>query len=244
MTGDSSVLWERGQSGQLCYHGCPFFSGEKNMRTTHTTFLLAGYTVHCITFDPTTFSDADLLWLPHHQQLSQAGRKRKTDHLAGRLAAFYALNRKTIPGIGSSGEPQWPASVSGSISHSGTQAVAICRESGLVGIDCEAIIDECEAREIQDGVINTQEAQLLAESAFPFNLAFTLTFSAKESLFKALFPQVQAWMGFESARVTALTSDTLTLTLTCPLPPFVQNQVFTLHWRLIDAMVITLICDA
>jgi len=213
------------------------------MHTHHSTFLLAGQTLHRITFDPATFSDADLLWLPHHHQLADAGRKRKADHLAGRIAAFHALNRQAIPAIGSSGEPLWPAGISGSLSHSGTQAVAICRESGLIGVDCEAIIDESEAREIQDGVIDVHEARVLAECDLPFALAFTLAFSAKESLFKALFPQVQAWMGFESARVTALTNDTLTLSLTRPLPPFAQNQAFTAHWQRSDARVVTLICD-
>ncbi|MFZ3617910.1 enterobactin synthase subunit EntD [Leclercia barmai] len=213
------------------------------MHTHHSTFLLAGQTLHRITFDPATFSDADLLWLPHHHQLADAGRKRKADHLAGRIAAFHALNRQAIPAIGSSGEPLWPAGISGSLSHSGTQAVAICRESGLTGVDCEAIIDESEAREIQDGVIDIQEARVLAGCGLPFSLAFTLAFSAKESLFKALFPQVQAWMGFESARVTAMNADTLTLTLTRPLPPFAQNQAFTAHWQRSDATVVTLICD-
>jgi len=213
------------------------------MFTTHATFLLAGQTVHHITFDPSTFNDADLLWLPHYHQLADAGRKRKADHLAGRIAAFHALNGQTVPGIGNNGEPLWPTGITGSISHSGTQAVAICRQNGLTGIDCEAIIDEKESREIQDGVIHPQEAQLLTQSGLPFDLAFTLTFSAKESLFKALFPQVQAWMGFDSARITALNADTLTLTLTRPLPPFAQNQPFTLHWCRLDAMVVTLICD-
>lgn len=213
------------------------------MHTHHSTFLLAGQTLHRITFDPATFTDADLLWLPHHHQLADAGRKRKADHLAGRIAAFHALNRQAIPAIGSSGEPLWPAGISGSLSHSGTQAVAICSESGLIGVDCEAIIDESEAREIQGGVIDVQEARVLAECGLPFALAFTLAFSAKESLFKALFPQVQAWMGFESARVTALTNDTLSLTLTRPLPPFAQNQAFTAHWLRSDARVVTLICD-
>jgi len=213
------------------------------MYTTYSTFLLAGQTVHRITFDPSTFNEADLLWLPHHQNLKDTGRKRKADHLAGRLAAFHALNRQAIPAIGNNGEPLWPTGITGSISHSGTQAVAICREKGLAGIDCEAIIDERETIEIQDGVINPQEAQLLTNSGYPFALAFTLTFSAKESLFKALFPQVQAWMGFDSARITALNAHTLTLTLTRPLPPFAQNQAFTLHWCRQHAMVVTLICD-
>lgn len=213
------------------------------MHTHHSTFLLAGQTVHRITFVPATFTDADLLWLPHHHQLADAGRKRKADHLAGRIAAFHALNRQAIPAIGSSGEPLWPVGVSGSLSHSGTLAVAICRDSGLIGVDCEAIIDESEAREIQDGVIDVQEARVLAGCGLPFALAFTLAFSAKESLFKALFPQVQAWMGFESARVTAMNADTLSLTLTRPLPPFAQNQAFTAHWLRLDARVVTLICD-
>ena len=56
------------------------------MRTTHSTFRLAGTTVHQITFDPTTFTDADLLWLPHHNALAHAAPKRKAEHLAGRLA--------------------------------------------------------------------------------------------------------------------------------------------------------------
>ncbi|MGX5148439.1 enterobactin synthase subunit EntD, partial [Enterobacter hormaechei] len=61
------------------------------MHTTHSTFSLAGHTLHRITFDPATFTDADLLWLPHHAQLADAGRKRKADHLAGRIAAAHAL---------------------------------------------------------------------------------------------------------------------------------------------------------
>ena len=52
------------------------------MHTTHTTFILAGHTVHNVTFAPTTFTDADLLWLPHYAELSNAGRKRKAEHLA------------------------------------------------------------------------------------------------------------------------------------------------------------------
>ncbi|MGS6175598.1 enterobactin synthase subunit EntD, partial [Enterobacter sichuanensis] len=44
------------------------------MHTTHRTLILANHTVHHITFDPTTFTEADLLWLPHHAELANAGR--------------------------------------------------------------------------------------------------------------------------------------------------------------------------
>ena len=216
------------------------------MKTSHTTFLLAHHTVHHITFDPSTFTDADLLWLPHHVQLTNAGRKRKTDHLAGRIAAAHALsalNDRTIPAIGASGEPVWPAGMSGSITHSGTQAMAVVvrHPDARVGIDCEAILPDSEAREIQDGIIDAQEAMCLTRSGYPFALALTLTFSAKESLFKALFPQVKTFMDFDCARITRLDERTLTLALTRPQAEFKENTLFTVHWLRDGIQVITLL---
>jgi enterobactin synthetase component D len=213
------------------------------MQVNHSTFLLAGLTVHHVSFDPATFTDADLLWLPHHAELSHAGRKRKADHLAGRIAAAYALNERTIPGIGPSGEPLWPDGMSGSITHSGTQAMAVVirERQALIGIDCEAILPENEAREIKDGIIDAQEEPVLSHSGYPFPLALTLVFSAKESLFKALFPRMQAYMGFDSARVTKLDDKTLTLALTRQLAGFNEGAAFTLHWQLQDEQAITLL---
>ncbi len=213
------------------------------MQVNHSTFLLAGLTVQHVSFDPATFTDADLLWLPHHAELSHAGRKRKADHLAGRIAAAYALNERTIPGIGPSGEPLWPDGMSGSITHSGTQAMAVVirERQALIGIDCEAILPENEAREIKDGIIDAQEEPVLSRSGYPFPLALTLVFSAKESLFKALFPRVQAYMGFDSARVTKLDDKTLTLALTRKLAGFNEGAAFTLHWQLQGEQAITLL---
>lgn len=215
------------------------------MHTTHSTFSLAGHTLHRVIFDPTTFTDSDLLWLPHHAQLADAGRKRKADHLAGRIAAMHALNERTIPAIGPSGEPLWPEGVSGSITHSGTQAMAVVTQHpALIGIDCEAILPENEAREIKDGIIDEQEERVLCRAGYPFALALTLAFSAKESLFKALFPQVQTYMGFDCARVTMLDDKTLTLTLACQLAGFHEGTAFTLHWQQHGEQAITLLSHA
>ncbi|MCK6785867.1 enterobactin synthase subunit EntD [Enterobacter roggenkampii] len=213
------------------------------MHTTHSTFILAGHTVHRVTFDPTTFTDADLLWLPHHAELSNAGRKRKAEHLAGRIAAAHALPDYTVPGIGPSGEPLWPEGVSGSITHSGAQAMAVVvrHQDALVGIDCEAILPDREARDIQDGIVDAQEAMCLTRSGYPFALALTLAFSAKESLFKALFPQVKTYMGFDCARIMTLDERTLTLALTRPHAEFKENTLFTVHWLPDGNQVITLL---
>ncbi|MEA5169291.1 enterobactin synthase subunit EntD [Enterobacter sichuanensis] len=213
------------------------------MHTTHRTLILANHTVHHISFDPTTFTDADLLWLPHHAELANAGRKRKAEHLAGRIAAAHALPDHTVPGIGPSGEPLWPEGISGSITHSGTQAMAVVvrHPDARVGIDCEAILPDREAREIQDGIIDAQEAMCLTRSGYPFALALTLTFSAKESLFKALFPQVKTFMDFDCARIMRLDERTLTLALSRPQADFKENTLFTVHWLLDGNQVITLL---
>ena len=213
------------------------------MHTTHSTFILADRTVHRVTFDPTTFTDADLLWLPHHAELSNAGRKRKAEHLAGRIAVAHALPDHTVPGIGPSGEPRWPQGVSGSITHISTQAMAVVTHDhpALIGIDCETILPENEAREIKDGIIDALEESVLSRSGYPFALALTLVFSAKESLFKALFPKVQSWMGFDSTRVTQLDDKTLTLALTLQRAGYAKATAFTLHWRQHGEKAITLL---
>lgn len=218
------------------------------MHTTHSLLTLGGVSLHRIDFDPSTFEHPDLLLLPHHADLIHASAKRKAEHLAGRIAAVQALQPfgiTTVPGIGVNGEPLWPTGFAGSISHSGTQALALAvrRDNALVGIDCEALIAEKEAVEIQDGIINEQEKRVLLGAGYPFALALTLVFSAKESLFKALFPRVSAYMGFDSACVTAITHHTLTLSLARPLAGFSPNHAFHLHWCQQNVGVITLLCE-
>lgn len=215
------------------------------MQTTWSPFLLAGQTIHCVDFLPETFTDADLLWLPHHAQLTGCGRKRKTEHLAGRIAAahaLHALNERRIPARGAAGEPIWPEGIRGSISHSGRRALAVAlrQPQALVGIDCDALLSENEANEIQEVTIDSGEARCLVRSGFAFPLALTLAFSAKESLYKALFPQVQRVMGFDCARVSALDDRTITLVLPQAAGDFAASTRFVLHWTQLDNHVCTL----
>ncbi len=44
--------------------------------------------------------------------------------------------------------------------------------------------------------MNEEEAELCRRSAYNFNEALTLVFSAKESLFKALYPSVNRYFDF------------------------------------------------
>ncbi len=116
-------------------------SNMVDMKTTHTSLPFAGHTLHFVEFDPANFCEQDLLWLPHYAQLQHAGRKRKTEHLAGRIAAVYALREygyKCVPAIGELRQPVWPAEVYGSISHCGTTALAVVSRQPI-GIDIEEI---------------------------------------------------------------------------------------------------------
>lgn len=62
-----------------------------------------------------------------------------------------------------------------------------------VGIDIETLLDACAAREV---------LPLIGPVAAKDPLSRTLAFSAKESLFKALYPHV-GYFGFDAARFDA-----------------------------------------
>lgn len=212
------------------------------MRTTHTPLPFADHTLHVVEFEPGSFHEHDLLWLPHHAQLTSAGRKRKMEHLAGRIAAVHALREhsdKTVPGIGKQRQPLWPHGMFGSISHSASTALAVVSDRPI-GLDIEAIFAPQTATELESSIVSNTEKMRLTNSGLPFEQALTLAFSAKESIYKAFYAQTTALPGFASAHITALTTTQLTLRI---LPAFSVNlagQDVCVHWRQRDKNIITL----
>ncbi|ASG63896.1 hypothetical protein CEW81_17980 [Kluyvera genomosp. 3] len=157
------------------------------MKTHHSTL----HTLQRIDFDPDSFTPGDLLWLPHHAKLARSGKKRQTEHLAGRIAAVHALRafgEKSVPGIGKNRQPIWPEGLYGSISHCGNTAIAIVARTP-VGIDIEAVFSPQLADELASLIASEEELAVLRHSTLPFPLALTLAFSAKESLYKAFSSQ-------------------------------------------------------
>src|SRR5699024_348268 len=109
------------------------------------------------------------------------GRKRKTEHLAGRIAAVHALRQyglKGVPAIGRHCQPVWPQQLFGSISHCGTTALAVVSRQPI-GIDIEEIFSAQTARELTDNIITPAEHERLADCGLAVSLALTLAFSAK-----------------------------------------------------------------
>lgn len=206
--------------------------------------------VYRVDFDAITFKPEDLFWLPHHHRLSNAVNKRKAEHLAGRIAANQALRfhgmNDYIPGIGLHREPCWPPGFTGSITHCSNVALATVitdnpfQRAGI-GIDLEDIIAPPVAEEIYGGIIDSAEKELIDASPFSFNYALTLVFSAKESLFKALFRHVGRYFDFSAVSMNEIGNQHLSLTLNHPLGPYQKADTFVAIWKGDATQLITLI---
>ncbi|ENA6511541.1 TPA: enterobactin synthase subunit EntD [Escherichia coli] len=202
------------------------------MKTTHTALPFAGHTLHFVEFDPASFCEQDLLWLPHYAQLQHTGRKRKTEHLAGRIAAVYALREcgyKCVPAIGELRQPVWPAGLFGSISHCGTTALAVVSRQPI-GIDIEEIVSAQTAGELTDNIITPAEHERLADCGLAFSLALTLAFSAKESAFKVSERQTDA--GFLNYQIINWNKQRIIIRR--------KDEKFVVQWQIKGKRVITL----
>ena len=185
------------------------------MHIQHSIIQLAGHSLQRVDFDPLTLQPEDLLWLPHHARLSGCVRKRQSEHLAGRIAAVYALREvgeKEVPAIGDQRQPLWPAPWYGSISHCERSALA-GGSAGPVGVDIERVMAPSLAAELESSIINSAEKRRLDASGLPPELALTLAFSAKESAFKASHSAIQARIGFSDFEVTYIKEGNLRLRL-------------------------------
>ncbi|HBR1459984.1 TPA: enterobactin synthase subunit EntD [Klebsiella quasipneumoniae subsp. quasipneumoniae] len=214
------------------------------MRILHSTLPLAGYRLQHIDFDPATFQAADLLWLPYHASLSGWSRKRQAEHLAGRIAAVYALREvgeKQPPAIGDRRQPLWPAPWFGSISHCGQRALAVVADRP-VGVDIERRFTPQLAAELESSIINEAEKMVLLHSGLPFPLALTLAFSAKESGFKAWSSHALALPGFHSARIVALTAQQIHLRFTASFSVQLAHFTLQINYLIKDDFVITCTC--
>jgi enterobactin synthetase component D len=135
------------------------------------------------------------------ESLAKAVPKRKAEFLAGRIITREAMKIMRIPmvdiPISINRAPHWPKGVAGSISHSNSQVFCLLsNKKNGIGIDYEKFIPAENAADIQHSIINKKEVSLFSKIIFDFNKALTLAFSAKESLFKALYFSVGKYFDF------------------------------------------------
>jgi enterobactin synthetase component D len=133
--------------------------------------------------------------------------RRKQEFLLGRAAAHLAIaalcgSSEEPIGRGSRGQPVWPPGLVGSISHTrGLALAAVARRQ-----DCRGLGVDVERR---DRRVTPDVVRLLAnaaerawvEAADP-DLRLKLLFSAKESVFKAPYPQAEVFLGYKDAELS------------------------------------------
>lgn len=136
--------------------------------------------------------------------------KRQAEFLAGRLCARAALAQLGLPEvaitIGEDRAPVWPQGVTGAITHGQGWAAAIVAPAGCqrgLGLDAEALLEPGRAQRLAGEILTPAELERLPTDPAQAALAITLTFSLKESLFKALYPLVRQRFYFEAAEVLA-----------------------------------------
>jgi 4'-phosphopantetheinyl transferase EntD len=173
-------------------------------------------------FQPGLFRDFAIV---PHASIASAVPKRQAEFLAGRICAREALHRHGLADaqvpVGSHRAPQWPAGITGSITHNGSFAAAATFAQGEVlgaGIDIETVIDSSMCAEIAKEVAHEGEiAKLGGED-------LALIFSAKESFFKAAFSQVGEYFGFDAVELLEFDPAAARLHFRCvqPLSPALQ----------------------
>lgn len=211
------------------------------MQTTHYPLAFPHHILHGVDFDATTLRPADLLWLPYPALLNRYGHKRQAEHLAGRIAAVHALREvgeKRVPHPGDRGQPLWPAPWFGSISHCGNTALAVVSHEP-VGVDIERLFDCRLAQELENSVITPAERLVIACCDLAFELALTVVFSAKESVFKAFSHNALDFPGFFSAQLVNMNASALTLRLTASFSPSLENKLISINWLKLKNRIIT-----
>ncbi|MFU0893310.1 enterobactin synthase subunit EntD [Kluyvera sichuanensis] len=211
------------------------------MHTTHYPLAFPHHTLHGVDFDATTLRPADLLWLPYPALLNRYGHKRQAEHLAGRIAAVHALREvgeKRVPHPGDRGQPLWPAPWFGSISHCDNTALAVVSHEP-VGVDIERLFDCRLAQELENSVITPAERLVIAGSDLAFELALTVVFSAKESVFKAFSHQALEFPVFLRAKLLKLPARAGRGGVPASSPPKLENKLILINWLKLNDRIIT-----
>lgn len=176
--------------------------------------------------------------------------KRQAEYLASRYLVYRAAESQGIKPFELKSDPDrvplWPAALQGSLSHcDGYAVIALTSAKNLIpGVDIERYMADKLAHELQHQIMTPAESDLISQFPLPFSRLVTLIFSAKESLYKALFPTHRQFMDFHSAEVCQLdlNAGVLQLRLTQDTGPVLkQDQRFEVMFCLQPETILTLL---
>lgn len=188
-----------------------------------------------VDYSPDFISHIELQGIKLPSDFDQMVLKRRCEFLAGRACAHQALTylgHETTEciGIGLGKEPVWPEYIVGSISHCMGHAVAsvahYSEDVAGVGIDIEKVMPRDWANQLSSQIVSLNEQHLVSQFD-DFCQFLTLVFSAKEAIYKAIFPTVQQILEFDSVILEQVDCDKqeLTFTTTSILDEYLNNEI-------------------
>ena len=182
-----------------------------------------------ISFFCTDFSEPlEFPLLQEEEELLEGLRstKRKSEFSQGRMCAHQALSKfklesEPILRNKDTKEPCWPKEILGSITHSGkyaAAAVGMVGDISGIGIDLECLSRVVDFNICRHVCVEKEMKWLKSLTPDQANRGLRIIFSAKESIFKCLFPISKTYLYFKDATVTVdevSTEFTFTLSKEC-----------------------------
>jgi enterobactin synthetase component D len=185
---------------------------------------------------------------PSNFNLSSAAcTKRKNEFYSGRWCAIQCLIQKNESNfaiqIGEDRAPIWPTGIIGSISHSNRLAAALLDESAYclaIGLDIQPASSQTLAQDLKKTILHPLE---IKRFDYQFNAKlFDLIFSAKESLFKALYPSCSIFFDHQDAEIFKIdaTQSILQIRLLRSLGNYwYKNQIFDVNFDYMSGELVT-----
>jgi len=148
------------------------------------------------------------------QTLRKAAPRRQVEWVLGRHCAYRAGQGLGIEvprdlASGADRAPIWPAGIVGSITHKeGLVVAAVARQADVLGlgIDSERMIESDTLADITRLIASSAEVVLAETYAAQLDREsfFSLLFSAKESLYKCLYPSVRKFFSYLEAELESV----------------------------------------
>lgn len=178
------------------------------------------------------FEDQEDSSYPFPQELRNACIQRKSSFQAGRelasLAISSILDTKYVYSVGMNKDrsPNWPDGIVGSISHSQNHVIVSVADGSQflsLGVDVEMKMTDRISQMCTSTIFVEGEQNLYKNSWLGFEEFVTLVFSAKESIFKAIYPIVGFYFDFDAVRLLGLDKDLKTMKFSIVNPDLVSQ---------------------
>ncbi len=172
---------------------------------------------------------------------------RNEQHLLGRDTARNALliaglMNPPIIGRGEGGEPLWPEGICGSISHTEGAALALVARSAdycSLGVDLE-LRNRIIRENTHSRIATTNERAWIEECADKVKDRTLLVFTAKEAIYKAIYPLCRKFIGYQEVELRFEEKEVLFECHACGATDSLPDSRFTVVSHITDKYIISI----